>query len=291
MKNRCLLLGFVFYLFKYSIEPVTNSRPFFNYEPPFISNNVTGTGNLLRDIVYRSQCKLLSCDSCCTGALSTNISCSTSSVCQEFFGFLTFKNAILPSIIVISIALVAYLFFLFFYCMRIKSKKEAVIQATLTFLFLVLFPIVVINELLICCGVMDFRIFERKIKDNSAAPNTVVPENPNINDVAPCNPTNAISNNIPSCSKLTQDLGKISLDAPNDYNNPNSAIPTLTQGYINRDKILENANLGEQGLMNIKRSCTNLSQPEEKVTKSPSSNKKEAPVDSDAPLPAMSNNL
>lgn len=79
------------------------------YNTTFIQNNITGTGNLISDIIYRSECKLLSlCNTtCCAGTLN-NLYCATSQQCKLFEDSVTSNmNAAIISCAAVGVLLLA----------------------------------------------------------------------------------------------------------------------------------------------------------------------------------------
>ncbi len=69
----------------------SNGRNSIYYNKPFdISNNITGTGNKLRDVAYSSSCFLLKCaTSCCEGPLR-DIKCGIQKNCDEYLAHIKF---------------------------------------------------------------------------------------------------------------------------------------------------------------------------------------------------------
>jgi hypothetical protein len=76
----------VFYMLNIYLINTQNSTasftPFYTLGSAHINNNITGTGNLLKDEAYRSVCTMLNCLYCCQGDINL-MSCGTERACRR----------------------------------------------------------------------------------------------------------------------------------------------------------------------------------------------------------------
>ncbi len=102
---------------------VRYGRYFVNYKK--LSNkdsSITGTGNLLKDTVYRAKCISLNCEYCCEGSLNEMI-CGSYSDCL-ILKRIAFHDEILKIlIIVIAFYSLIPVGWVFLYCLGIKKSK------------------------------------------------------------------------------------------------------------------------------------------------------------------------
>lgn len=141
------------------LYPNVNSK-MVDYSISYPPNNILGSGNLLRDPVYKAQCSLLKCSSgCCYGILSTHITCGTTDFCNELKlekESKDRKKIIFPIIISIFfylfVTLIIYL--VLFKC--ICSCKDFLI----CYILIIFFPILLFSVLLKSCGCIEYSLFD-----------------------------------------------------------------------------------------------------------------------------------
>lgn len=87
-----------------------------NYTTIFkIDNNITGTGNKLKDIAYNSACNLLKCEDCCEGPIS-NMTCGAFYNCQKYKDYVNrHRLALIIFLIIAPYLLIPIMWILLYY--------------------------------------------------------------------------------------------------------------------------------------------------------------------------------
>lgn len=141
------------------LYPNINSK-MVDYSISYPPNNILGSGNLLRDPVYKAQCSLLKCPSgCCYGILSTHIICGTTDFCNELKLEKESderKKLILSIVISISFYLLISLIICFVWFKCTCSCKNFII----CYIIIIFFPILLFSVLLKLCGCIEYSLFD-----------------------------------------------------------------------------------------------------------------------------------
>ena len=107
----------------------------------FPKNDITGTGDKLQDVPYKTLCIIKNCPStCCTGEINELV-CGTQEQCKQFYDNSIVGNVV--AAIILPIFFIA-IFFIAFHCFYKRSKNWA-LSALLAFccMFILTIPIVI----------------------------------------------------------------------------------------------------------------------------------------------------
>lgn len=113
------------------------------YKLKFMKNDITGTGNRLKDVPYRTICVLKNCPNiCCIGDIDSMV-CGGKDQCKEFY-----DDSIYGNIVAAVIFPILFLgIFVFFYCVfnKISDGKNKALSALLAFscMFVITIPFVI----------------------------------------------------------------------------------------------------------------------------------------------------
>lgn len=117
------------------------------YKLKYIQNDMTGTGNKLQDIPYKTLCIIKDCPNiCCIGEI-TSMKCGTKEQCKEFYDTSIYPNvvaAVIFPILILSIFIISYLILNKIY------KKNKCLSALLAFCCMFVFTIPFVILILIC---------------------------------------------------------------------------------------------------------------------------------------------
>lgn len=125
-----------------SLQYIDYSSSGVYYELTFPKNSITGTGDRLQDVPYKTLCIIKSCASnCCTGDVN-NMQCASSDDCKMFFN--STRKGHVAAAVVIPIA-VTGIFLAAFLVLFLKFKVNGWIAAFIGFIcmFMVTIPFVI----------------------------------------------------------------------------------------------------------------------------------------------------
>jgi hypothetical protein len=122
------------------------------YKLEFIINDITGTGNKLKDVSYKSLCITKNCPYiCCIGDIDA-MTCGAQEQCKKFYDVSIVGNVIASVIFPVFFALTFLIFFYFFN----KYSNNKPLSALLAFccIFIITIPIVFFY-------IIKFKAFEK----------------------------------------------------------------------------------------------------------------------------------
>ena len=137
-----LMTNFLPYPNSRSLQYVEYSANGVYYEITFPKNSITGTGDRLQDVPYKSLCIIRSCPSnCCTGDIN-NMQCASAEDCKMYFD--STRKGHVAAAVVIPIAVTA-IFLTTFLVLFLKFKVNWWIAAFIGFIcmFVVTIPFVI----------------------------------------------------------------------------------------------------------------------------------------------------
>lgn len=111
------------------------------YKIEFPKNDITGTGDKLQDVPYKTLCIIKNCpNTCCLGEIDALV-CGTKEECKQFYDTSIVGNIVAAVIIPIFILSV---FILAFYCFYKRSKNKG-LSALFAFacIFIITIPLVI----------------------------------------------------------------------------------------------------------------------------------------------------
>jgi hypothetical protein len=119
------------------------------YTKPYKDNNITGTGSLLKDVVYRDSCQLLMCNTaCCEGDINSMV-CGIPENCKTYKDY---SN--LQAILGYTLGIGGGLLF-FIIGIAVRSKKgdcgERVCFGLIVLVCIIFSPFILIYFLIKCC--------------------------------------------------------------------------------------------------------------------------------------------
>lgn len=130
------------------------------YSTSYPDNNVTGTGNMLEDAIYRAKCKILDCSNCCSGEINS-MYCENANTCQIYFDHQSFTR-LLPLIIILSIYGFIFVCLIMYGCATKENAWEGMKFALLGIFYCIVFPFIgffYAIAMILCC--------DMKTKNNS----------------------------------------------------------------------------------------------------------------------------
>ena len=112
------------------------------YTLAYPSNNLTGTGDKLKDVAYKVLSKLMACDSgCCVGEID-NLRCGDSIDCKIYLDYSRTGNVV--AAVIVPVFVMAILIFLFFlYAMKFKLSYCSSFGFTLLSVFIITIPCII----------------------------------------------------------------------------------------------------------------------------------------------------
>lgn len=154
---RFFLKYFIFLILLINITKFTFQSSLI-YKTKYLPNSISGTGHVLRDPIYRAQCKLLSCKHCCVGIMSTYINCGSEYNCNKYSEYQSFQTYKL-TLIIIGVVIFIFILFMFigFYC-SLGDTKLAIIQVCAKSFMIFCCPTWIFLILLYKCGCIKFNI-------------------------------------------------------------------------------------------------------------------------------------
>lgn len=112
------------------------------YELQYPINDLTGTGDRLKDVPYKVQCKILACESgCCVGEID-KMSCGPAADCAIYQDSLNTGRLII-SVCIVVILLVIFFIFCLIYVKIFKFGKGTSVCLALGSMTVILIPLVV----------------------------------------------------------------------------------------------------------------------------------------------------
>jgi len=112
------------------------------YNLAYPANNITGTGDLLKDVPFKVLCKLLACNSgCCVGEID-NMRCGIANDCQVYLDYSKIPGMVVAIVVPIAVFLILTALFVFLYKFKNYSCCSAFCMC-LGCLFIVTIPVVV----------------------------------------------------------------------------------------------------------------------------------------------------
>jgi hypothetical protein len=119
------------------------------YSVPFTYNNITGTGNKLRDDAYRVICKSLNCESGCCAGDTNSMRCGVTEDCLKWVNWVkSWTIAII--VLVVAFGSFSIVFSVIRGCNRNNGFCESVILALIVWLGIIFFPITLVVLLVRC---------------------------------------------------------------------------------------------------------------------------------------------
>ncbi len=125
-----------------SLQYVQYSSKGIYYLLDYPKNDITGTGDKLKDVPYRALCSIMACESnCCTGEID-NMICGTAQECKAFLD--STRRGNVAAAVVIPIA-VTFIFLVAFFLLWKKFKVLLSLSALLAFIcmFVITIPFVI----------------------------------------------------------------------------------------------------------------------------------------------------
>lgn len=111
------------------------------YNLVYPANNITGTGDFLKDVPYKVQCMILACNSgCCVGEID-NMRCGLASDCQIYLDYSKLPGMVAAIVIPIGVFVLLVAFFVYLNKFRKYSCSGAFCMC-LGCLFVVTIPFV-----------------------------------------------------------------------------------------------------------------------------------------------------
>ena len=112
------------------------------YNLMYPANDITGTGDKLKDVPYKVLCKILACNSgCCVGEVD-NMRCGVADDCKVYSNYAGIPGMVIAIVVPIAVFLILVFLFVFF----MKYKKYSCVKSfclCLGCLFIVTIPIVI----------------------------------------------------------------------------------------------------------------------------------------------------
>lgn len=95
------------------------------YNLAYPANNITGTGDLLKDVPFKVLCKLLACNSgCCVGEID-NMRCGLAADCQVYLDYSRIPGTIVAIVVPIAVFILLTALFVFLFMYRKYSFCSA----------------------------------------------------------------------------------------------------------------------------------------------------------------------
>lgn len=96
------------------------------YNIPFPQNNITGTGDKMKDVPYNALCNILNCESgCCVGEINSLV-CGDKILCDEYIDYSRYR-VVMPAVIV---PIFVVLFFTFMTLIFMKKNNYSFLKST-----------------------------------------------------------------------------------------------------------------------------------------------------------------
>lgn len=126
-------------------------------------NDITGTGNLLRNIAYFSSCSAKNCTYCCEGAMD-HITCATRENCKKYKEYKSRKLILKIILILIFPYFLIPVFWIFIHCTKVERNSNCILK------FSKIFEIYV-GILLPCYGI--YILFNKLFKCDASIENKI----------------------------------------------------------------------------------------------------------------------
>jgi hypothetical protein len=116
---------------------------YYSIPDDFLINNVTGTGNKLKDAVYNSICKELKCNTdCCEGEIN-QLFCGSLENCKKYKDYQ--KTILILAIVLSVVGFLIIMFLRFMCCGNVnKSRGDRAVEFVVFLLCLIFLPFVLI---------------------------------------------------------------------------------------------------------------------------------------------------
>ena len=216
------------------------------YTTRYEDNNVTGTGNIMIDVIYRAKCDLLKCNYCCSSSLNLMI-CESESRCKLFYAWKRFLNIGVPLLIVFGAFFISYLIFLITACRNPKFNRSEACAKSCLYLCQIIYVIfclpcfifgVKMEDLFCCCKSSKNPQISEKVIESFPHVQNSNPYTNNYNQIEPNNIRNneyeivrPPNSNFDSERKFHPEVEKEKTNDPNLNNNFENVL------QINHDKI------------------------------------------------------
>jgi hypothetical protein len=130
----------------------TSSKYTIYYSIPngYPHNNITGTGDRLKDTVYNALCKGMNCQTqCCEGEIN-QLYCGTAENCKKYADHQ--KTILIVTIVCIVVGILILFFFRILFCSKgSKNKSDKCLEGIAILCAILFFPIVIIAMLIKKC--------------------------------------------------------------------------------------------------------------------------------------------